>query len=161
MTTLEVKNENLFLALKNLAMTSMRSELGKIKLDDLFQSRSELNKRIRTVLESQIHNWGLECHRYEILRIEPPKTIKRKMQLEAEAERLKRKEIILSEADKLSKVIVAEGNKESEILVSEARAKVKIPNFLILRQSKLWQIPKEWALTSSPRSCQTCQTRES
>lgn len=41
-------------ALRNLAMTSMRSELGKIKLDSLFQSRAELNARIREVLMQQV-----------------------------------------------------------------------------------------------------------
>jgi len=41
--------------------------------------------------------WGLNCLRYEILNIDPPIEIKQSMQYEAEAERLKRREILISE----------------------------------------------------------------
>lgn len=103
-------------------MTTMRSELGKIKLDELFQSRKELNQRIKNNLEQQIINWGLECHRYEVLSIDPPSRVKQKMQLEAEAERIKRKEIIQSEGQRAGNIIVAEGKKTADILISEGRA---------------------------------------
>lgn len=44
------------------------------------------------------------------------------MQLEAEAERLKRKEIILSEATKIGNVMVAEGKREADLLKAKAKA---------------------------------------
>ena len=53
-------------------MTSMRSELGKIELNSLFQQRKELNEKIRLTLEETTKSWGIECDRYEILKLEPP-----------------------------------------------------------------------------------------
>lgn len=107
-------------------MTSMRSEIGKIKLDRLFQSRAELNENVRKVLGETTETWGIHCDRYEVLRIDPPGDIKRSMQLEAEAERLKRKEIILSEAKRASNINVAEGRKRADILFAEGQAKVNL-----------------------------------
>lgn len=63
------------------------------------------------------------------------------MQLEAEAERLKRKDIILSEAKKASEINVADGMKQSAILRAQGEAEVILffenLNKLRLLQSKL------------------------
>lgn len=103
-------------------MTSMRSELGRIEMNKLFQSRKELNLRIRETLEETCQTWGITCDRYEILKIEPPSEVRRSMQLQAEAERVKRKEIILSEAKKFSDINIAEGRKQAQILRAEGHA---------------------------------------
>jgi len=103
-------------------MTTMRSEVGKIKLDALFQSRSELNESTAMALENSVAGWGIHCERYEVLKIEPPYEIKKSMQYEAEAERLKRKDIILSEALKISEINKAEGKKQANILKAEGEA---------------------------------------
>lgn len=103
-------------------MTSMRSELGKIELNKIFQSRKDLNNRIRETLEETTLTWGISCDRYEILKIEPPNEVRKSMQLQAEAERTRRKDIILSEARKISDINIAEGKKQSEILKAEAEA---------------------------------------
>lgn len=109
-------------ALKLLAMTSMRSELGKIELNNVFSSRKELNQKILHSLAETTHTWGISCDRYEILKIEPPREVRQSMQLQAEAERIRRKDIILSEAQKISDINLAEGRKQSDILNAEARA---------------------------------------
>lgn len=103
-------------------MTSMRSELGKIELNNVFQSRKDLNEKVREMLEETTMSWGISCDRYEILRIEPPQEVKKSMQLQAEAERTRRKDIILSEAKKFSEINIAEGRKATEILKAEAHA---------------------------------------
>lgn len=103
-------------------MTSMRSELGKIELNNIFQSRKDLNEKIREMLEESTQTWGISCDRYEILRIDPPAEVKKSMQLQAEAERTRRKDIILSEAKKLSDINRAEGIKATEILKAEAES---------------------------------------
>ena len=119
----------------------MRSEVGKIKQDSLFQSRWELNAAIAKSLASSTEGWGIHCDRYEVLKIEPPIEIKKSMQLEAEAERLKRKDIILSEAKKASEINVADGMKQSAILRAQGEAEVILffenLNKLRLLQSKL------------------------
>ena len=103
-------------------MTTMRSEVGKMRLDSLFQSRSELNEATANALELAVSGWGIHCERYEVLKIEPPYEIKKSMQYEAEAERLKRKDIILSEALKISEINKAEGKKQASILKAEGEA---------------------------------------
>lgn len=100
----------------------MRSELGRIEMNKLFQSRKELNLRIRQTLEETCQTWGITCDRYEILKIEPPIEVRKSMQLQAEAERVRRKDIILSEAKKISDINIAEGKKQSQILKAEAHA---------------------------------------
>lgn len=109
-------------ALKLLAMTSMRSELGKIQLNNVFRSRQEINERIRKMLEETTKTWGIHCDRYEILRIDPPLEVRKSMQLQSEAERTRRKDIILSEAEKEANINIAQGHKTVEILKAEAEA---------------------------------------
>lgn len=60
-------------------MTSMRSELGKIELNNVFQSRKELNQKILLSLAETTQTWGISCDRYEILKIEPPREVRQSM----------------------------------------------------------------------------------
>lgn len=48
--------------------------------------------------------WGVTCLRYEILGIDPPEDIRKAMEFEVEAERIKRQQILISEAKKIAKV---------------------------------------------------------
>jgi regulator of protease activity HflC (stomatin/prohibitin superfamily) len=114
--------ENPLEAVKLLALTLMRSEIGKLRLDKLFQEREELNKAINYGVNSAAEIWGISCLRYEILNIDPPEDIKKSMQSEAEAERLKRKDILLSEAKKISEINIATGKNKAAILNAEGDA---------------------------------------
>jgi regulator of protease activity HflC (stomatin/prohibitin superfamily) len=53
----------------------MRSEIGKLTLDKLFDERETLNKQIVQAIERDASEWGIHCHRYEIKDIEPPSNI--------------------------------------------------------------------------------------
>ena len=48
--------------------------------------------------------WGVTCLRYEILGIDPPEDIRKAMEFEVEAERIKRQKVLISEAKKIAKV---------------------------------------------------------
>jgi len=61
-------------------------------------------------------DWGIECLRYEILTIDPPEEIKLSMQKQAEAERLKRRDVLISEGKQMSEINLAIGKKESQVL---------------------------------------------
>lgn len=84
-------------AVTQLAQTSMRSELGRYSLDKTFSERDSLNSAIVTAINTAARPWGIECLRYEIRDITPPAAIKGAMELQAEAERRKRAEILESE----------------------------------------------------------------
>jgi len=57
--------ENPIFNLINLAQTTMRSEIGRMTLDNLFRERSNLNRDIVEVLRKEASEWGIECKRYE------------------------------------------------------------------------------------------------
>lgn len=84
-------------AITQLAQTTMRSELGKITLDKTFEERESLNRNIVESINQASQSWGISCLRYEIRDISPPVSVKAAMDLQAEAERRKRAEILESE----------------------------------------------------------------
>lgn len=112
--------ENATYAVVQLAQTTMRSELGKITLDKTFEERATLNLNIVESIREAAADWGLQCMRYEIRDISPPAGVRSAMELQAEAERRKRAQILESEGDRQSKINVAEGDKAQVILSSEA-----------------------------------------
>jgi len=111
--------ENAMFAVTQLAQTTMRSELGKISLDAVFAERDALNQGIVESIQPAAAAWGLEVLRYEIRDILPPPSVRTAMELQAEAERKKRAQILESEGLRQSKINVAEGKKSEVILASE------------------------------------------
>ena len=72
----------------------MRSEIGKITLDNTFEERERLNQSIVRSISMDVELWGIKAIRYEIKDIEPPNNIQKSMILQAEAERSKRAAIL-------------------------------------------------------------------
>jgi len=106
-------------AVSQLAQTTMRSEIGKLSLDQCFEEREQLNANIVTAINQASQTWGIQCMRYEIKNITPPTTVLKAMELQVAAERQKRAEILQSEGQRQSKINVAEGQKQEVVLVSE------------------------------------------
>lgn len=109
-------------AVTQLAQTTMRSELGKITLDKTFEERESLNKNIVESINQASEAWGIKCLRYEIRDIAPPKSVKAAMDMQAEAERKKRAEILDSEGERQAYINVAEGKKRAAVLEAEGDA---------------------------------------
>jgi regulator of protease activity HflC (stomatin/prohibitin superfamily) len=107
-------------AVTQLAQTTMRSEIGKLALDESFEERERLNANIVNAINQASQTWGIQCMRYEIKNITPPTTVLKAMELQVAAERQKRAEILQSEAQRQSKINVAEGEKQEVVLESEA-----------------------------------------
>jgi regulator of protease activity HflC (stomatin/prohibitin superfamily) len=80
----------------------MRAEIGKLTLDQTFEERDKINEKILFSLTNSTEDWGLNCLRYEIKDIRVSDTIKKVMNLEADSERKKRAEILMSEGKKTS-----------------------------------------------------------
>lgn len=109
-----------YYAIIQLAQTTMRSEIGKLKLDKTFEERETLNIAIVTSINQAAINWGIQCMRYEIKDIQPPKNILQAMELEVAAERQKRAVIMDSEGTRQAQINNAEGQKAEIVLNSEA-----------------------------------------
>lgn len=60
-------------AIQQLAMSTMRVQLGKMALDKTFEEREAINSSIVASINDIVKGWGLECLRYEIRDIKPPK----------------------------------------------------------------------------------------
>lgn len=65
--------EHPYYAITQLAQTTMRSEIGKLKLYKTFEERETLNSAIVTSINHAATNWGIQCMRYEIKDIQPLK----------------------------------------------------------------------------------------
>eukprot|EP00941_MAST-03F_sp_MAST-3F-sp1_P000216 g216.t1 len=107
-------------AVTQLAQTTMRSEIGKLKMDTVFQDRENLNANIVEAINNAGSAWGVRCLRYEIRDISPPNNIKAAMELQAEAERRKRADILTSEGEREATINIAEGERQKVVKAAEA-----------------------------------------
>jgi regulator of protease activity HflC (stomatin/prohibitin superfamily) len=108
-------------AITQLAQTTLRSEVGKMELDQSLQSRDVINRQIVAVLDEAGRSWGVKVLRYEVKNLTPPEAILRAMQAQITAEREKRALIAKSEGEKQQEINLAEGEKQAAILTSEGQ----------------------------------------
>ncbi|KAM9455499.1 stomatin-like protein 2, mitochondrial [Clarias gariepinus] len=69
-------------AVTQLAQTTMRSELGKLTLDQVLRERESLNSNIIHSINQASADWGIHCLRYNIKNIYIPPHIKESMQMQ-------------------------------------------------------------------------------
>jgi len=112
--------ENAIFALQQLAQTTMRSELGKMSLDNTFEERERLNKSIVRAINEAAATWGVQCLRYEIRDIMPPTSVRVAMDMQAEAERRRRAEI--TEADGKKEAIIRRAQAEAQAIYAKSEA---------------------------------------
>jgi regulator of protease activity HflC (stomatin/prohibitin superfamily) len=110
----------------NLAQTTMRSEIGKITLDDTFSEREMMNENIVREIDKAADPWGIKVMRYEIKNIRPSDEIVDTMEKQMEAEREKRAEIVHSEGYREAKINESQGEQQSQVLISEAQRQKRI-----------------------------------
>jgi regulator of protease activity HflC (stomatin/prohibitin superfamily) len=108
-------------AIVQLSQTTLRSEVGKMELDQSLQSRDVINRSIVAVLDEAGRSWGVKVLRYEVKNLTPPEAILRAMQAQITAEREKRALIAKSEGEKQQEINLAEGEKQAAILTSEGQ----------------------------------------
>jgi len=108
-------------AIIQLAQTTLRSEFGKLRLDDALAERARLNQAIVDAIDEAAQSWGVKVKRYEIKGITPPREILIAMEKQSRAEREKRANILDSEGFRDAEVNKAEGNKQKVIKESEAK----------------------------------------
>ena len=112
--------KNPIYALTQLVQTTMRSEIGKIPLDETFEERETLNAKIVEAINEAAVSWGVRCLRYEIKDIKMPEDIHKAMELQMTAERQKRARILESEGVRQSHINESEGQRQARINASEA-----------------------------------------
>ncbi len=115
--------ENLQKAITNLVLTQIRSEMGKLELDQTFTARSEINEMLLRELDIATDPWGVKVLRVEVRDITPSKAVQDSMELQMTAERRKRAAILTSEGERDAAVNSAQGKAEASILNAEADKK--------------------------------------
>ncbi len=110
----------------NLAQTTMRSEVGKLTLDDAFKERERLNDAIVKSLDAASEPWGVKVMSYEIRNITPSAQVIHTLEKQMEAEREKRAEVILATASKQSKIMISEGIRQESINLSEGEKQKRV-----------------------------------
>lgn len=118
--------ENYEEAMINLAQTTMRSEIGKLTLDETFEKRDEINLKVVETIAREADDWGISLLRYEVRDIEPPNQILTSMTLQAEAERSKRAEILGSEGTRQADINIAQAKRQAQILEAEGHQEKQV-----------------------------------
>ena len=111
--------ENLVLAIQTLAQTSLRSEIGRMELDQIFESRQQINDRLQATMDEAGNKWGVKVNRVEIRDIDVPDDIRSAMNKQMAAERARRAHVREAEGYKQAEILKAEGDKEAEIQRAE------------------------------------------
>jgi regulator of protease activity HflC (stomatin/prohibitin superfamily) len=101
--------DNFRFASQRIAMTSLRSIIGRFELDDLLAHREEVNDELKQVIAASTHVWGVDVRQVEVRDITLPPELLRAMARQAEAERERR-----------AKVIAATGELEASQELSQA-----------------------------------------
>ena len=113
--------ENLSTAMVNLVLTQIRTEMGKLDLDQTFTTRTEVNEVLLKELDEATDPWGVKVKRVEMRDIIPSKGVKEAMEAQMTAEREKRAEILRSEGNK--EAVLNNARAQAESLVLNAKAK--------------------------------------
>lgn len=107
-------------AIAQLAQTTLRSEIGKMDLDDTLSSRDTLNATLLMALDAASANWGAKVTRVEISDISVPEAVQHAMELQLRAERERRATETEAEGLKNATIAKAEGDRQKAFKEAEA-----------------------------------------
>lgn len=130
--------EDYRMAAINLAQTTMRSEVGKLTLSQIFSERERLNENIVREIDRASDPWGIKVLRYEVMNISPSEHVVSTLEKQMEAERDKRAEVTLAQAEKEMKINLSEGERQAAINISEGEREQRIN----LAKGKAYRITK-------------------
>ena len=116
-------------AIRNLIMTTLRSIVGEMELDEALSSRDKIKARLRECIADEAVDWGLTVKSVEIQDIKPSPSMQKAMELQAAAERERKAVVTRAEGAKQSAILEAEARLESakrdanaQVMLAEASA---------------------------------------
>lgn len=105
--------ENYDQAVRSLTMTSLRSIIGGMDLDEALSSRDKIKALLRDAMAEQTIDWGITIRSVEIQDIKPSESMQRAMELQAAAERERKATVTRAEGAKTAAILEAEARLES------------------------------------------------
>lgn len=94
-----LKIQNYTYAITQYAQTALRDVIGGVELDTLLTERQQISENIKSVVDQETTDWGIDVTAIKIQDIEVPADMKRVMAKQAEAERERRATIIRAEGE--------------------------------------------------------------
>jgi len=107
-------------ALKALVITSLRSLVGKMKLEETYSSRDDINKSLLQQLDEATATWGVKVTRVEVQNIILPQRVQESLERERAAESEKRAAVTTAEGKRQAAISEAEGTVQSARMIAEA-----------------------------------------
>ncbi|SHJ35217.1 SPFH domain, Band 7 family protein [Palleronia salina] len=99
----------------------VRSEIGKIELDQVQSNRSELIGKVREQVEMMVDDWGIEVTRAEVLDVNLDEATRAAMLQQLNAERARRAAVTEAEGQKRAVELAA----DAELYAAEQEAKAR------------------------------------
>jgi len=122
--------ENFKLAIQQLVMTTLRSILGEMKLDEALSNREQIKSRLKEQIIDDVADWGVTVKSVEIQDISPSPSMQASMERQAAAERERRAIETTAEGNKNAAILEADGKlaaaqREAQAQVALAAASAK------------------------------------
>ena len=116
-------------AIRNMIMTTLRSIIGEMELDEALSSRDKIKARLRESIADEAVDWGLTVKSVEIQDIKPSPSMQKAMEQQASAERERKAVVTRAEGAKQAAILEAEARLESskrdanaQVMLAEASA---------------------------------------
>jgi regulator of protease activity HflC (stomatin/prohibitin superfamily) len=114
--------ENFRLAIQQLVMTTLRSILGEMSLDEALSNRDHIKTRLKDQIMDDVADWGVTVKSVEIQDINPSASMQKAMEQQAAAERERRAVETMAEGNKNAAILEADG----KLAAAEREAKAQI-----------------------------------
>ncbi|PKO84053.1 MAG: hypothetical protein CVU17_05605 [Betaproteobacteria bacterium HGW-Betaproteobacteria-11] len=108
-------------AIRNMIMTTLRSIIGEMTLDEALSNRDKIKARLREGVADEAIDWGLTVKSVEIQDINPSDSMQKAMEAQASAERERKAMVTKAEGTKQSTILNAEAQLQSARLQAEAQ----------------------------------------
>lgn len=108
-------------AIRNLIMTTLRSIIGEMMLDEALSNRDKIKARLRESISDEAIDWGLTVKSVEIQDIKPSSSMQKAMEMQAAAERERKAMVTKAEGEKQAMILQAEARLESARRDAEAQ----------------------------------------
>ena len=114
--------EDFRLAIQQLIMTTLRSILGEMTLDEALSNREHIKTRLKDAIIDDVSDWGVTVKSVEIQDINPSQSMQASMERQAAAERERRAIETTAEGNKNAAILEADG----KLAAAEREAKAQI-----------------------------------
>lgn len=118
--------ENFKLAIQQLVMTTLRSILGEMSLDEALSNREHIKTKLKDAIIDDVADWGVTVKSVEIQDINPSPSMQKAMEQQAAAERERRAVETMAEGNKNAAILEADGKLASA--EREAKAQITLAN---------------------------------